>query len=39
VLEGIELTRVADVAGLPAYAAPTDEPWIYDGRIVVSVGR
>jgi hypothetical protein len=38
-LEGIELTRVADVAGLPAYAAPADEPWIYDGRIVVSVSR
>jgi len=37
VLEGVELTRVADVAGLPAFAAPADEPWIYDGRIVLSV--
>jgi len=37
VLEGVELTRVADVAGLPAYAAPADEPWIYDGRIVLTV--
>jgi hypothetical protein len=34
VVEGVELERVADVAGLPAYAAPT-EPWMYDGRIVL----
>jgi hypothetical protein len=32
VLPGIELERLDDVAGLPAYAAPTDEPWLYDGR-------
>jgi hypothetical protein len=32
VLPGVELERVADVAGLPAFAAPQDEPWIYDGR-------
>jgi len=35
VIEGLELERLPDVAGLPAFAAPTDEPWIYDGRIVL----
>ncbi|HEY6962598.1 MAG TPA: hypothetical protein VI408_11970 [Gaiellaceae bacterium] len=35
VLPGVELERVGDVAGLPAYAAPQDEPWIYDGRAVL----
>ena len=35
VLEGIELERLPDVAGLPAFAAPAEEPWIYDGRIVL----
>jgi hypothetical protein len=35
VLPGIELERLADVAGLPAFAAPRDEPWIYDGRAVL----
>ena len=37
VLEGVSLERLPDVAGLPAYAAPTEEPWCYDGRIVLSV--
>jgi hypothetical protein len=37
VLGGVELTRLPDVAGLPAYAAPADEPWIYDGRVVLIV--
>jgi hypothetical protein len=37
VLAGIELERLADVAGLPAFAAPVEEPWIYDGRIVLRV--
>jgi hypothetical protein len=37
VLEGVELERVADVAGLPAFAAPAAEPWVYDGRIVLRV--
>ena len=27
--------RDTDVAGLPAFAAPADEPWVYDGRIVL----
>ncbi|HZU20873.1 MAG TPA: hypothetical protein VE982_06615 [Gaiellaceae bacterium] len=35
VLPGIELERLGDVAGLPAFAAPRDEPWIYDGRAVL----
>ncbi len=35
VLEGIELDRLPDVAGLPAFAAPAEEPWVYDGRIVL----
>lgn len=39
VLDGIALERLSDVAGLPAYAAPLDEPWVYDGRIVLRVRR
>jgi hypothetical protein len=39
VLDPIQLERLEDVAGLPAYAAPTDEPWLYDGRIVLRVRR
>jgi hypothetical protein len=35
VVDGVQLERLPDVAGLPAYAAPQDEPWIYDGRIVL----
>ncbi len=35
VLEGVELERLPDVAGLPAFAAPEGEPWVYDGRIVL----
>jgi hypothetical protein len=38
VLPGVGLERLADVAGLPAYAAPRDEPWVYDGRIVLVAG-
>ncbi len=37
VLPGIELEPLADVHGLPAYAAPLTEPWVYDGRIVLRV--
>jgi hypothetical protein len=39
VLPGIELERLDDVEGLPAYAAPRDEPWVYDGRIVLKARR
>jgi hypothetical protein len=35
VAPGVELDRLEDVAGLPAYAAPRNEPWIYDGRAVL----
>ena len=34
-LPGVELEQLHDVAGLPAFAAPRDEPWIYDGRAVL----
>jgi hypothetical protein len=39
VLPGIELEPLAPVGGLPAFAAPMDEPWVYDGRIVLRTGR
>jgi len=36
VIEGIELERLPDLEGLPAYLPPPDyEPWLYDGRIVL----
>lgn len=35
VLRGVEVERLPDVEGLPAFAAPHNEPWIYDGRVVV----
>jgi hypothetical protein len=35
VVNGVQLERLPDIAGLPAYAPPADEPWIYDGRIVL----
>lgn len=38
VAPGVELERIGDVEGLPAYAAPAPyagEPWIYDGRAVL----
>lgn len=38
ILPGVELERLEDVAGLPAFAAPRDEPWVYDGRIVLRAG-
>jgi hypothetical protein len=36
VAPGVELDRLDDVAGLPAFAAPREEPWVYDGRIVLT---
>ena len=38
VLAGIELERLPDIEGLPAFAAPPPEtePWIYDGRIILN---
>ena len=35
VLPGVELEPLGELAGLPAFAAPRDEPWVYDGRIVL----
>jgi len=37
VLPGVELERIGEVAGLPAFAPPPPgtEPWLYDGRIVL----
>ena len=37
VLRGIELDRLPDVEGLPAFAPPADEPWVYDGRMVLEL--
>jgi hypothetical protein len=34
-LDSVALERLPDLEGLPAYAAPTEEPWLYDGRIVL----
>ena len=39
VLRGVELDRLKDVEGLPAFAPPADEPWVYDGRIVLRLDR
>ncbi len=39
VLPGIELEPLGEVHGLPAFAAPPDEPWVYDGRIVLRLRR
>jgi hypothetical protein len=37
IMAGLDLERLPDVEGLPAYAAPPNfEPWIYDGRIVLT---
>lgn len=39
VAPGVHVERLDDVAGLAAYAAPLDEPWVYDGRIVLRAKR
>jgi hypothetical protein len=39
VLPGIELEPLGEIAGLPAFAAPRDEPWVFDGRIVLRKKR
>jgi hypothetical protein len=36
VLAGVELESLGEVEGLPVFAAPRDEPWLYDGRIVLT---
>lgn len=35
VLRGVDLERLPEIEGLPAFAAPPDEPWIYDGRVKI----
>jgi hypothetical protein len=35
VIDAVALERLPDVAGLPAFAAPLEEPWLYDGRIIL----
>ena len=37
VLHGIELERLPDVEGLPAFRPPADEPWVYDASLVLAV--
>ena len=37
VLHGVELVRLSDVEGLPAFHPPTDEPWVYDASLVLSL--
>lgn len=38
VLEGVALERLDEVEGLPAFRPPTDEPWVYDASLVLTVG-
>jgi hypothetical protein len=37
VLHGVEVGRLPDVEGLPAFRPPADEPWVYDASLVLSV--
>ncbi len=37
VLHGIDLERLADIEGLPAFRPPADEPWVYDASLVLSL--
>ena len=37
VLHGIELERLPDIDGLPAFRPPPDEPWVYDASLVLRV--
>jgi hypothetical protein len=39
VVRGLEPSWMEPVAGLPALRPPAEEPWIYDGRIVVRLKR
>jgi hypothetical protein len=38
VLRGVELERLPDVEGLPAFQPPAGEPWAYDASLVVTLG-
>jgi hypothetical protein len=37
VLHGIEIERLPDVEGLPAFRPPVDEPWVYDASLVLAL--
>jgi hypothetical protein len=37
VLYGVELERLGDIEGLPAFRPPADEPWVYDASFVLRV--
>ena len=37
VLHDVELERLADVEGLPAFRPPSEEPWVYDASLVLPV--
>jgi hypothetical protein len=37
VLRGVELERLPDVEGLPAFRPPAEEPWLYDASLVVRI--
>jgi hypothetical protein len=37
VLNGIELERLPDVEGLPAFRPPAAEPWVYDASLVLTL--
>ena len=39
VIDGILLDPLPGVVGLPAFAAPTREPWLYDGLVVLRADR
>ena len=38
VLRGIELERLPDIEGLPAFRAPAAEPWVYDASLAIALG-
>jgi hypothetical protein len=37
VLHGIELERLPNIEGLPAFSRPADEPWVYDASLVMGI--
>lgn len=37
VLHGVDLERLDDIEGLPAFSPPADEPWVYDASLCVHV--
>jgi hypothetical protein len=39
ILHGIGVERLPDVHGLAAFAPPPDEPWLYDGAIILGLRR